>query len=102
MSFLDHIHRCNSYEPTRVVPLFAGNDRIGLLRRNNAEALGGFPDTFAVKQHEVRLRASGDVETVSRAVDTVVDALVAEQRVPKWRNETFDVAPRWGMPPVFR
>jgi 8-oxo-dGTP pyrophosphatase MutT (NUDIX family) len=32
----------------------------------------------------------------------VVDALVAENRVPKWRNETFDVAPRWGASPVFR
>jgi 8-oxo-dGTP pyrophosphatase MutT (NUDIX family) len=102
MSFLDHIRRCNSYEPMRAVPLFAGNDRIGLLRRENAEALARFSDTFAVDRNGVRLRASGDVETVSRAVDAVVDALVAEHRVPKWRNETFDVAPRWGMRPVFR
>ncbi len=102
MSFLDHIRRCNSYEPTRAVPLLAGNDRIGLLRRENAEMLGRFSDTFAVDQDRVRLRASGDIEIVSRAVDTVVDALVAERRVPKWRNETFDVAPRWGMRPVFR
>src|SRR5215510_1174652 len=102
MSFRDHIRRCNSYEPMRAVPLFAGNDRIGLLRRENAEALARFSDTFAVDRNRVRLRASGDVETVSRAVDTVVDALVAEHRVPKWRNETFDVAPRWGMRPVFR
>ena len=46
--------------------------------------------------------ARGDVAAVSRAVDAVVDALVAEKRVPKWRNETFDVAPRWGAPAVFR
>ena len=39
---------------------------------------------------------------VSRAVDQVVDALVGEKQIPKWRNETFDVAPRWGAPPVFR
>ena len=102
MSFRDHVRRCNSYEPMRAVPLFAGNERIGLLRRENAEALARFSDTFAVDRNGVRLRASGDVETVSRAVDTVVDALVAEHRIPKWRNETFDVAPRWGMRPVFR
>ena len=97
MSFLDHIRRCNSFDPARTVPLLAGTDRIGLLRRDNADALGRFSEVFAVEQNGVRLRASGDVEAVSQAVDTVVDALVAEHRVPKWRNETFDVAPRWGL-----
>ena len=32
----------------------------------------------------------------------MVEALVAERRLPKWRNETFDVAPRWGERPIFR
>jgi 8-oxo-dGTP pyrophosphatase MutT (NUDIX family) len=27
---------------------------------------------------------------------------LAENKLPKWRNETFDVAPRWGEPPIFR
>src|ERR1700682_1223687 len=102
MSFLDHIRTCNSYDPDHAVPLLAGNDRIGLLRRDNAEALRRFPKIFAVEQDKVRLLLRGDVEKVSRAVDAVVDALVAENRVPKWRNETFDVAPRWGASPVFR
>src|SRR6266436_1250155 len=102
MSFRDHINSCNNYDPARVVPLTAGSDRIGLLRRDNAEALRRFPDVFAVKENAVQLLARGDVAAVSRAVDRVVDALVAENRVPKWRNETFDVAPRWGAPPVFR
>ena len=102
MSFGDHIRSCNNYDPARAVPLLAENDRIGLLRRDNAEALRRFPDVFAVEEDRVRLLVRSDVETVSRAVDAVVDALVAENRVPKWRNETFDVAPRWGAPPVFR
>ena len=102
MSFCDHIRSCNNYDPSRVVPLTAGTARIGLLRRDNAEALRRFPDVFAVVEHRVELIARGDVATVSHAVDTVVDALVEEGRVPKWRNETFDAAPRWGAPPVFR
>ena len=102
MSFRDHIAACNNYDPARVVPLFAGNDRVGLLRRDNAAALRRFPDVFAVADDRVSLVARGDVAAVSRAVDAVVDALVAEKRVPKWRNETFDVAPRWGAPAVFR
>jgi Domain of unknown function (DUF4743) len=102
MSFLDHIRACNNYDPARAVPLLAGNDRIGLLRRDNAEALRRFREIFAVEEDKVRLVVRGDVATVSGAVDEVVEALVAEHRVPKWRNETFDVAPRWGAPPVFR
>ena len=102
MSFRDHIAACNNYDPARAVPLFAGADRVGLLRRDNAAALRRFPDVFAVGDDRVNLLARGDVAAVSRAVDAVVDALVAEKRVPKWRNETFDVAPRWGAPPVFR
>ena len=102
MSFCDHIRSCNNYDPSRVVPLTAGTARIGLLRRDNAEALRRFPDVFAVVEHRVELVAHGDVAAVSHAVDTVVDALVEEGRVPKWRNETFDAAPCWGAPPVFR
>ena len=102
MSFHDHIAACNNYDLARVVPLFAGNDRVGLLRRDNAAALRRFPDVFAVGDDRVSLLARGDVAAVSGAVDAVVDALVAEKRIPKSRSETFDVAPRWGAPVVFR
>jgi 8-oxo-dGTP pyrophosphatase MutT (NUDIX family) len=102
MSFQDRIRACNNYDPRRAVPLFAGGKRVGLLRRDNAAALRRFAEVFAVADDEVRLLASGDAAAISRAVDNVVDALLAENRVPKWRNETFDVAARWGAPPVFR
>ena len=102
MSFRDHIRSCNNYQPTRAVPLTANNTRVGLMRRDNADTLRRFPEVFAVTEHEVELVARGDVAAVSRAVDAVVDALVDEGRVPKWRNETFDAASRWGSPPVFR
>jgi 8-oxo-dGTP pyrophosphatase MutT (NUDIX family) len=102
MSFSGHIRRCNNYDPARIVPLLAGTHRIGLLRRDNAEALRRFPDVFAVAEDNVRLVAGGDVAMVSRAVDEVVEALVAEKHIPKTRSETFDVAVRWGAPPVFR
>jgi 8-oxo-dGTP pyrophosphatase MutT (NUDIX family) len=102
MSFRDHIRLCNSFDPVRAVPLTVGGARVGLVRRDNADALRRFRDVFALSEDSVELIARGGVETVSQAVDAVVDALVAERRVPKWRNETFDVAPRWDAPPVFR
>jgi 8-oxo-dGTP pyrophosphatase MutT (NUDIX family) len=102
MSFSDHIRICNSYQPARALPLFAGTSRIGLVRRDNAEALRRFSDVFCVTADAVRLVAHGDPVAVSSAVDAVVEALVGEQRVPRWRDEAFDVAPRWGETPVFR
>src|SRR6266478_1022374 len=102
MSFSDHIRACNNFDRARVVPLMAGDRRIGWLRRDNAAALARFPAVFAVEPEEVRLVARGDVDAVSAAVDDVVEALVTENRVPKWRNETFDVMPSWGEAPLFR
>ena len=102
MSFADRIRHCNSYDPTRAIPLWAGEYRIGRLRRDNAEVLARHGDIFAVEADSARLLADGDPDTVSRIVDGVVDTLVAARLVPKWRNETFDVAPRWGEKPIFR
>jgi len=102
MSFADHIRACNSFDRRRVLPLLAGAHRIGWLLRDNAAALVRFPKVFAAEGECVRLVAEGDADTVSAAVDEVVEALVVENLVPKWRNETFDVMARWGDPPLFR
>ena len=102
MSFRHHIRICNSYDPARAVPFRAEGRRIGLLRRDHAALLRRFPAVFAVRHDEVELAAKGDPEALSRAVDTVVDALAGEGRIAKWGSETFDVAAHWGEPPVFR
>ena len=75
MSFSDHIRICNSYDPARVLPFLAGNRRLGLVRRDNATALGQFPEVFALEDDKVRLLAGGDAAAVSQAVEGVVDAL---------------------------
>ncbi|HWB48955.1 MAG TPA: DUF4743 domain-containing protein [Stellaceae bacterium] len=102
MSFADRIRHCNSFDRSRVVPLSAGEHRIGWLRRDNAEILRRHGGVFAVDGENARLLASGSCDEVSRAVDGVVEALVKERRVAKWRNETFDVMPCWGAPPILR
>jgi 8-oxo-dGTP pyrophosphatase MutT (NUDIX family) len=102
MGFLDHLRRCNNYDAASAVPLVAGGRRVGWLRPDNAALLARFDRVFAVEATQVRVLATGDADAVSGAVDAVVEALVAEHRVPKWRNETFDVMARWGDPPIFR
>jgi 8-oxo-dGTP pyrophosphatase MutT (NUDIX family) len=102
MSLLRHIRRCNQYRPERFVPLFHGAARIGRVRRDNAEVLRRFPEIFVVAPDGVRLIAQGDFALMSTAIDHVVERLVAEGRLAKWRNEAFAVAPRWGAPPLFK
>jgi hypothetical protein len=102
MAYRDHIRLCNNYDAARAVPLVADGERLGLVHRDNADALRRFGEVFAVEDDCVRLLASGGIEARSRAVERIVEALCAEYRIPRWRNETFDVAPRWGAPPAFR
>ena len=103
MSFAEHIRACNNADPRQLVPLLARDDRrIGWLPPDNAAALSRFRRVFAAEPECVRLVAEGDVGPVSAAVDEVVEALVVEKQVPKWRNETFDVMARWGEAPLFR
>ena len=102
MAFRDHIRLCNNYDPAHAVPLVADGERLGRVRRDNAEALRRFGEVFVVEEDRVRLVASGGITEVSRLVERVVEALCADYRIPRWRDETFDVAPRWGMLPRFR
>jgi 8-oxo-dGTP pyrophosphatase MutT (NUDIX family) len=102
MPFSDHIRICNSYDPARALPFLAGNRRLGLVRRDNAEVLRGFPDVFRVAADAVKLMADGDPMAISRTVAAVVDALVGERRLPRRHGEAFDVAVRWGEAAVFR
>lgn len=102
MSLLRHIRRCNDWRAEGFVPLWRGQARIGLIRRDNAEALRRFSEVFSVEPDGVWLIAPGDFDALSAAVDRVVERLVAEGRVAKWRNECFAVAPRWGAPPLLK
>jgi 8-oxo-dGTP pyrophosphatase MutT (NUDIX family) len=102
MSLVRHIRLCNDYRPERFMPLWRGATRIGLVRRDNAEALRRFPDVFAVAPDGVRLTAAGDCAALTAMVDRVVERLVDLGRIAAWRNESFAVAPRWDAPPLFK
>jgi 8-oxo-dGTP pyrophosphatase MutT (NUDIX family) len=102
MTLLRHIRHCNEYRPERFLPLWHDGQRVGLIRRNNAEALRRFPGIFAVTADDVRLIAGGGFADISAALDDVVEHLVSAGFLPKWRNEFFAAAPRWGARPHFK
>jgi 8-oxo-dGTP pyrophosphatase MutT (NUDIX family) len=102
MSFLDHVAACNTYRAEDFLPLVLGDVRVGWVRHDNATALRRFPAVFAVSERAVALIAGGGFAALSRAVDGVIEALVAEGRIDKWRYEDFAVMPRWGQPALFK
>src|SRR5260370_40569893 len=102
MSFLDHIRACNTYRAERFLPLVMGGTRIGWLRHDDADALRRFPAVFAVSDDTVAIIADGGFDALSAEIDRVIEALVAEGRIDKWRHEDFAVMPRWGQEPLVK
>jgi 8-oxo-dGTP pyrophosphatase MutT (NUDIX family) len=86
----------------RFLPLFHEGVQLGHIRRDNARHLIRFADTFRIEAERVELTAGGGFERVSAAIDSVVEQLVADGVVSKWRNECFAVAPSWDAAPHFR
>ena len=77
MSLLRHIHACNTYRPDRFLPLFLGEERVGLVRRDNAEVLRRFPRVLEVTPESVQILPRKDGAAVTAALDEVVEVLVA-------------------------
>jgi hypothetical protein len=102
MSLLRHIELCNAYRGDRFLPFWHERDRLGLVRKDNAEALRRFPKLFSVADDGVRFLAEGGFDALSKIIDDVTEQLVAEGMVAKWRYECFAVAPRWGAAPRFK
>ncbi|HKF74214.1 MAG TPA: DUF4743 domain-containing protein [Stellaceae bacterium] len=101
MSLLRHIRACNTYRPERFLPLFLGEDRVGLVRRDNAEVLRRFPRVIEVTSDSLRILPRKDGAAITAALDEVVEVLVAEGLIAKWRDEVFAITPRWGQAPLF-
>lgn len=96
MSLLRHIRQCNEHDPARFVPFRHGGERLGLIRKANAEALRRFPTAYEVSDSGVRLVVDSSFEDLSALVEETTEHLVADGLIAKWRNEFFAAAPRWG------
>jgi hypothetical protein len=101
MSLLRHIRACNTYRPDRFLPLFLGNERVGFVRHDNAEVLRRFPRVIEVGSESLRIQPRDDGAAITAALDEVVEVLVAEGLVAKWRDEVFAITPHWGEAPLF-
>jgi len=96
MSLLRHIRQCNEHDPARFVPFRHGGERLGLIRKANAEALRRFPTAYEVSDSGVTLVVDSSFDDLSALVEETTEYLVADGLIAKWRNEFFAAAPRWG------
>ncbi len=102
MGLLRHIQQCNAHDPARFMPFRHSGERLGLIRRANAEALRRFPTAYEVSDSGVTLLIDGSFDDLSTVIEETTEHLVAEGLVAKWRYEFFAAAPRWGAPAHFK
>ena len=101
MSLLRHVRKCNVYEAARFVPLLHESVQVRPRSARQCREIAAIPRCLPGRRRTVTLLAAGGFEPASAAIDAVVERLVGDGVIPKWRNEFFAVAPRWGTPPHF-
>lgn len=99
--FLEHIQRCNRFDPAGFVPFWVAGCAVGMVQRDFARALAGRPDSFEVTQEGVALRPElADCASRSEALAAAARAVVGSPWVPKLRRELYPVIREWGDEPL--
>ena len=102
MNFLDHIKRCNQFNPQDALPFWVKHRPIGWIKPTHVAALYPFSDYFLFSDSHVELQpllSTYDQRTTAMA--TVVAHLREQGRLSSWRGELYDIAPAYGETPLF-
>ncbi len=103
MSFLDHIRRCNNFDPRGFRPLRIGAVRVGWVRHTFAERLAAFPEGFAVGPDSVELAPGQDSFAArTKVVERVLRTLAETGEITGWRDEPYPVVPARGKAPLLQ
>ena len=99
MSFLDHIHRCNTHDLSAFTPWFVGSMQAGWVHRDTVPSLRARPQLFHRRGKVWRLSE----ELASPAERTAeMERFLLELRdrglLPAWRGERYPVTPRLDLP----
>jgi isopentenyldiphosphate isomerase len=94
MSFLDHIHACNNWDPARFLPWVLDGERLGLLRWDFVEALQRWPAQFRVTPEAVHWTpAARDFAGLTQALTDVSATLVEAGVIEYLHGEFYPVTP---------
>lgn len=92
MSYLDHIHACNRWEPSLFVPFRIGGERVGFVRRDFVEHLRLWPEVFRVGADALEwVYPLTGFEDRNEALHEVVNGLVARGVVSHLHGEQYPV-----------
>ena len=94
MSFLDKIRACNAWNPKDFVPFMLDGERIGRLRRSDAEHLRRWPEHFQVTAEAVTwIQAPADFAGRTARLAELVQCLFEEGLVGDPHGELYPVTP---------
>ena len=103
MSYLDHIDRCNAWEPSHFVPFTVDGLALGRVKLAFAVRLAAFPEVFVVDPGGVALAPGLDgFEARSAAVDGALRVIETDGAIAGWRGEDYPVAMSFAAPPLFK
>ena len=92
MSFLDHIHACNAWDPTGFVPWFLDGERLGLLDLGFADELRRWPGQFRVAPDAVHWTpTASDFDGRTQALAEINAVLVAAGVIDHLHGESYPV-----------
>lgn len=101
MAYIDHIERCNRFDPDRFVPLSSHrNKRFGWIASENLKHLVPYSDFFDIFENKVILAPFSKREA-TEAMDVVCRDLYNRGILQTWRNEPYKVAQRFNDDPLF-
>ena len=99
MALIDHIIRCNTWNPRNFRPFFVAGQPVGRVRSALIDRLMEFPDLFAPQGGGITLSDRLDSpEARSDAFRPVADKLASDGVVGRLRGEDYRVVARWGAP----
>ena len=94
MSYLDHIHACNRWDPADFLPFAVAGERLGSVRRSFAEALAGLGKDFAVTGGALHwVSAPADFDARSQAMLAICQDLERRGLVSHLHGERYPVTP---------
>ncbi len=101
MALIDHVTRCNAFDPSLYRRFEIAGRPVGAVDHRLAARLAAFPEVFAVGEDGVRLdgRLTSPAARTA-AVGEVLDRLRKEGDFPKARGELYRVVTQWGEKPL--
>ena len=101
MALIDHIKRCNRWNPSDFLPLMEGDKLLGVMRPETALYLSDFPDLFVHYNGQVGLADRWKTpEDRTAAFRPIAERLALEGLIDKLRDEDYRVVTKWGEEPL--